>query len=113
MRLVIYDIPKSVNKRRGEHWGAAKRYKDYWVKMVRTAIDNSHKPCKTRMRVSISMMRKRKLDPDNLVASCKPLIDSLVYWKLIKDDSEKWIELDCRQVVGKEKITIVVIEEVV
>jgi hypothetical protein len=55
-------------------------------------------------------MRKRALDRDNLWASVKPLVDALTFWCLIFDDSEKWIDLDCRQVIGKEKITIINIE---
>ena len=110
MKLIIPDIPKSPNKRRGEHWGAAKRYAKYWKDLVRSCIDNSHAPCRTRQRVIIVQMRKRKLDPDNLSASVKPCLDALTHWKLIRDDSDKWIELDCRQQIGKVKTTIIVIE---
>jgi Holliday junction resolvase RusA-like endonuclease len=94
------------------HWAARKRYNEYWRDLVRLEIDNSHKPCKVKMSVAIGQMRRRKLDPDNLHASVKNLLDALKYWKLIKDDSEEWITLSCSQVVGKEKITIVEIKEV-
>jgi hypothetical protein len=59
------------------------------------------------MRVDVSQMRRRKLDPDNLSASCKPILDALVSWKLIRDDSEKWCEFHPAQAIGPEKITIV------
>jgi Holliday junction resolvase RusA-like endonuclease len=112
MRLVIPDIPKSPNKRRGEHWSISRKYAEYWEGLVRSLIDNSHKPVKARRSVSISQMRRRKLDRDNLWASCKPVIDALTHWQLIKDDSEEWIELNCTQAIGKEKITIVEIQPV-
>jgi Holliday junction resolvase RusA-like endonuclease len=92
------------------HWGPRKRYGDLWRTLIRAEIDNSHKPCRKKMRVVISQMRKRLLDPDNLVASVKPILDALVDWKLIKDDSNEWIELDVRQTTGKEPMTIIHIQ---
>jgi Holliday junction resolvase RusA-like endonuclease len=115
VRLIIPDIPKSPNGKKGTirmDWWKRPAYRKYWQYLVRSAIDNSHKPCKVKMSVAICQMRQRKLDPDNLHASVKALLDALKYWKLIKDDSEEWIELSCTQVVGKEKITIVEIKEV-
>jgi hypothetical protein len=108
---MIGDIPKPPNRRRGEHWSKTSKYAKYWKALVRASFDNGHKPQTRRCKVTISQMRKRLLDRDNLFSSCKPITDALTFWKLIKDDSEKWIDLDCRQVVGKEKITIVIIEE--
>jgi len=115
MRLLIPEIPRSPNGPRGlfrMHWAARNRYFQRWHTLVRSAHDNGHKPCKVKMRVSISQMRKRKLDTDNLYASVKPILDALKYWKLIKDDAPDWCELTCSQVVGKEAVTIVVIEEI-
>ena len=116
MRIVINEIPKSPNGKSGTirmNWWKRPAYRRYWHGLVRAAIDNSHNPCNQRMRVVISQMRRRKLDRDNLWASNKIVLDALTAWKLIKDDSEKWIELDCTQVVGKEKWTIITIENVV
>jgi hypothetical protein len=110
VRLTLPDIPKSPNRRRGEHWSRSSKYAEYWKQLVRAQIDNSHKPQRKRCTVTISQMRKRALDRDNLWASVKPLVDALTFWCLIFDDSEKWIDLDCRQVIGKEKITIINIE---
>lgn len=110
MRIILPDIPKSPNRRRGEHWVVSKRYANYWKDLVRSQIEHPGE-CTIKMRVSISQMRKRTMDRDNLIASCKPLIDALTHWKLIKDDSEKWIDLDVRQVIGKEKITVVEVVE--
>lgn len=113
MRLVIDEIPVGLNSgngllRMGRR--ARSKYNERWRQLVRSAIDNSHKPCRKKMVVSISQMRRRLFDPDNLSASCKPILDALVHWKLIKDDSEKWCDFHPVQIVGKQKITIIQIQ---
>lgn len=113
IRMVIPDIPRSPNGPRGllrMHWAARNRYFQLWHTYIRAAIDNSHAPCKQKMRVGISQMRKRLLDTDNLYASVKPICDGLKKLNLIKDDSPQWMELECRQVVGKTPMTVIVIE---
>lgn len=114
MRLVIPDIPKSPNGKNGTirtAWYRRPKYSRYWRDLVRSQISQPG-CCKERMNVVISQMRRRLLDKDNLYASNKVVLDALKSWHLIFDDSERWIDLDCRQNVGKEKTTIVVIEEV-
>jgi Holliday junction resolvase RusA-like endonuclease len=94
------------------HWAARDRYMKYWRDLVRSQINNGHFACHVKSKVSISQMRKQKLDKDNLYSSCKPVLDALVYWSLIKDDSMEWIDLHVVQTIGKEKLTIVEIEEI-
>ncbi|MBN1567963.1 MAG: hypothetical protein JXA73_08945 [Acidobacteria bacterium] len=115
MRLVIPDIPRSPNGtngllRMGQR--ARTKYNQYWRELVRSQIDNSHKPRHRRCAVFISQMRRKSLDRDNLYSSCKPILDALVHWKLIRDDSEKWIDFQPVQVIGKERITIIQIVEI-
>ena len=114
MRLVLPDIPVGLNGNNGLlRMGGRRRskYNKYWVFLVRGQIDNTHKTPKGRQVVHVSQMRRQLFDRDNLYASCKPICDALVHWKLIKDDSEKYIDLQPTQIIGKEKITIVNIEE--
>jgi hypothetical protein len=115
MRLIIPDIPRGMNGSNGllrMGYRARSKYNSYWRDLVRSQIDNSHKPQRSKCIVSISQMRHKKLDPDNLSASCKPILDALKWWRLIKDDSEEWIDLRPSQTIGKEKIMIINIEEV-
>jgi Holliday junction resolvase RusA-like endonuclease len=110
MRLTLPDIPRGMNGSNGllrMGWRARSKYNHYWIQLVRSQIDMTHKTPRTRQTVFISQMRRKAMDRDNLYASCKPILDALVHWKLIKDDSEKYIELIPTQVIGKEKITIV------
>jgi Holliday junction resolvase RusA-like endonuclease len=52
------------------------------------------------------------MDYDNLVASCKCVLDALVDWELIADDSPDHIELTVRQEVAKTPRTDVLIEKI-
>ena len=113
MRLVIPDIPRSPNGPKGllrMHWAAKNKYNLYWYQLVRSMIDMTAVYPTGRQKVSISQMRRRMLDPDNLVASVKPILDALVKWELIEDDDAEHIELQVTQAKGKEKITIIDIE---
>jgi hypothetical protein len=116
MKLIIPDIPRGMNGSNGllrMGHRARSKYNEYWRQLVRSQIDMTHKTPRTRQVVSISQMRRKEFDKDNLYASCKPICDALVHWKIIKDDSEKYIDLRPTQIKGKEKITIVNIEAVI
>jgi hypothetical protein len=113
MRLVLPDVPVGLNGTKGllrMGWRARSRYNKYWHQLVRAAAIPTGKPPKGKQMVFVSQLRPRLLDPDNLAASCKPILDALVAWKLIKDDSEKYIALRPAQNRGKTKTTVVVIE---
>ena len=114
MRLIIPDIPRGMNGSNGllrMGHRARTAYNHYWIMLVREQINMSHKMPRIRQVVSISQVRRRLFDRDNLYASCKPICDALVHWKLIKDDSEEYIDLKPTQTIGKEKITVVNISE--
>jgi len=113
MRIVLPDIPVGLNGANGllrMNWRKRSKYNQYWKQLVRSGIDMSHKTPRGRQIVYVSQIRRKLLDRDNLYASCKPILDALVAWGLIKDDSEKYIDLRPVQNIGKIKMTIVVIE---
>jgi hypothetical protein len=62
-----------------------------------------------RAAVRITLVRTggRALDPDNLVAATKPLIDGLTVGRLIVDDSDRHIRLEVRQAVGHKRTCLV------
>ena len=112
MQIVINDIPVSPNGPGGllrMHWATRKRYNDMWKIMVRQQITPQNPP-EGKMSVRITQNRRRRLDPDNLVASCKPILDALVAWGLIRDDSEKYCHLEVRQTTGIYAETSIEIE---
>lgn len=71
------------------------------AKGVRPAAPNATGPrsvCITR----IMGPRARRYDADNLAGGAKPLLDELVKFKLLKDDSEKWCRVEYAQERGRE-----------
>lgn len=114
MRIVLDDIPVGLNGATGLlRMGPIRRsrYNRYWRGLVRAAIRNDHRTPRGKQIIHISQMRPRRFeDRDNLYGSCKPILDALVHWGLIRDDSEKYIDLRPVQTAGRAKVTIVVIE---
>lgn len=51
----------------------------------------------------ITLHRSRLLDADNAAGSCKPIIDSLRYARIIPEDNPQAIKLEVRQVKVKAK----------
>lgn len=54
-----------------------------------------------RVRLNISVYRWNRQDPDNAVASVKPLIDALVERGWLSDDSPRWLELAVREEIDR------------
>jgi Holliday junction resolvase RusA-like endonuclease len=111
MRLEIPEVPRSPNGQNGllrMHWRTRARYWMHWGQLVRAAVTQGNRtPPEGRQRVQVVQFRRRKLDTDNLYASCKPLIDALVTWNLLRDDDEGHILLEVRQDVQREQRTLV------
>jgi len=112
MKLTI-DLPIiSANKLLRMHWAKrAKIQQDYyWAIMKELGCDNPNclHPLRDRKkkRVVITSYRKRLLDKERLYGGTAPLTDALKKAGLIWDDSEKWLDLEDRQVVdGKNPRT--------
>jgi hypothetical protein len=111
---VVIEIPLSVpsgNAYRpgGEyrHWAKYKRLREEWqgwivfklggpkLRRLQKWVEKN----RPKMRVQFTCYRKRRIDPSNLHAGLKPVLDCLVMPKrshpsglgLIVDDSEKWL----------------------
>jgi len=96
MKLVIPAIPPSPNRILGKHWSVKAGEKNAWVLLVRGQV--LPKPVqKFRCRVAIRLFHPRQYDKDNLYASVKPVVDALKHWRLIRDDSSEWLDLDVQQ----------------
>lgn len=106
VNLSIPDIPVGPNGPRGllrMHWARRRKYTEKWSWLIRAAMGY---PCifdaaPDKAKVTITQHRKRLMDKDNLYASCKPLLDGLVDWQLIADDSPSHCELDVQQRIAE------------
>jgi hypothetical protein len=95
--LEIPRIPPSPNALLGFHWRHRHRNSAVWQKEIVYALLTSGQPLQRlpyeRARVTIHRQSRGELDPDNLVASTKPILDALRYARVLVDDSPKHLEL--------------------
>lgn len=115
MKLTIKDIPVSMNGPRGllrMHWARRRKYTEKWSWMIRGALGYPGvlEPAPDKARVYITQYRKRLMDTDNLFASVKPILDGLIDWQLIRDDSPGHCELTVKQEKSGETRTEISIE---
>ena len=111
VELVFKDIPISLlcpspNRALRMHWSRRKVLKKKWTQYFlehRHKFDIPIKKCRlilTRGYVN----RRHRLDPDNLTASFKYLIDAMIDAGILEDDSaDVVVSLECRQVKQKRK----------
>ena len=104
----------TLNKLLRMHWAVKKRLQDQInteIAVIVNAMVTSTGEIppeflgmKKKRVLIITLYRKKLQDPDNLVGSCKPLIDAVKKTGLIYDDSDTWVKLDIRQLIaGQEK----------
>jgi len=104
MKLSIQEKIESQNKfnnRRGiGAQFAYRKYRDNWKEQIMVALPlgarNSHGD--NRFMVTITSYRSRLLDKGNLYGGSKPILDALIHFGVIRDDSPKWCEEEVKQV---------------
>jgi len=65
-------------------------YKKGWIKAIRDFMGGG--PYLQRMeRIIIFSLRERRIDHDNLVTGAKAMVDALVKFGWLNDDSPKWV----------------------
>lgn len=75
------------------HWRARHRLKDMWLLYV---LEQRPSRWKAATGVAVHITRHssgKEMDPDNLYASCKFVLDALVRGRIIVDDSPEHITL--------------------
>jgi len=65
-----------------------------WRKAAGEALRAAHIPACERVKVSLLYIpaQNRRRDPDNLVASMKPVVDALVDAGIVPDDTQEFVE---------------------
>jgi Holliday junction resolvase RusA-like endonuclease len=67
-----------------------------------------------KVRVKITVYRGKEQDPDNAVASVKPILDALVEAGWLRDDTSEWLVLEVEEVKGtkkKDRRTVIELED--
>ena len=82
--------PKSTNQLLGAHYRTKHENAMTWKNLVAWAVKGKE-PTEPLTKVKITLVRYnyRMLDFDGCVASFKPVVDGLVYSKIIKNDTYK------------------------
>jgi hypothetical protein len=93
----------SLNGRRRAHW---RQVWDAGVEVswyMSIALDARPLPHFNRARVTCTFVypTHRRRDPDGLAGLCKPILDSLVNWNVLPDDTTEHVELAVRAIVEK------------
>ena len=92
-RVFVPVAPLSVNRVLRMHWRRRQQYNTHVLSAVLVAknrIGMFGRPMFDEVNLSLHVKSRRgqiAMDPDNLVASCKPFIDALVVHGIIRDDS--------------------------
>lgn len=93
MKIIVNDIPSSLNKfmgRRNE-W-SYRAEKKHWTELISSLSKAPEKPFeKAKVTITYYFGSKRRHDPDNYCG--KVIMDGLVAARVIKDDSFECIDL--------------------
>lgn len=116
INLTLPIVTKSNNQLLRMHWAVRRRIKVSYMDELLVAIRESKYANRElltnkKRKCHIISFRKRLLDADNLVGGLKPLIDCLVEWKLLKDDSPEFVELKIEQKKSKHPRTEIILKD--
>ena len=114
MKLTLPLPPNRANAR--EHWRVTHRKKKQYYKEAEMALvlQLGHPvsgitcvPFAVTVSATTTLYVWNKMDRDNLVARLKWLIDCLVRYGLLIDDSEEWLDLQMpKQVVDRKNMRV-------
>ena len=92
--LTSFVVPfalRSCNPGMGRHWSKKAKLARLWKTYVRAFGGMGPRvdfPC----RVEVHLCSAYAVDPGNRAAAAKPVLDALVFWKWLKDDSDQWLD---------------------
>jgi len=90
---------QTYNKRHKQHWTKSYKWKKKLFEDILWCYDqNTDKFCD----IVITQYRYRLLDRDNLVYSCKELLDVLKEKGYIVNDNEKWVKIEYLQKINRK-----------
>ena len=96
-------LPRSANRVLRAHWGARCRERDSWIEYVHSVSGRRPRPVDRKVRLEVTVHRRKLQDPDNANASVKPLLDALKRTGWLRDDSPRWLDLSVTEAVEKDR----------
>lgn len=100
---ITFDVPRetpSANNFAYCHWRVRHADKQLWSTLLLYAIGGSANyrnwQATGKRKLLVERFGKRKLDPDNLIAGLKGIIDHLRALGLLVDDNDEYLELEAR-----------------
>jgi len=94
---MIPRIPLTRNQADQSKWWGRHRQTKLWRTEILVAFGRRAVPPK-KAHVDITVYRGKSQDPDNLVASMKPILDALVKCGWLTDDNDAGVVLSVREV---------------
>ncbi len=88
-------------------WYVYDNYKKKWFKYLPLFIKVAKGVPAGKRKVIITGYLKRRLDDDNFALGCKPIMDFLVKWFWIRNDSPVWVEVERDQVISQREETTI------
>ena len=93
LKITISLPPPSLNVLLNMHYRDRVKLKrrikrEVWVQVVAQKLGPAFP---FQVKITGTRWGKQKLDPDNLIGSLKPVIDALVWNKVLQDDTEKHV----------------------
>lgn len=114
-RWVFLKVPETANARLRTHWRDRSRESKTWRLLVRAICGvprDGEVPSDGKIRIGITMTRRRRQDPDNRQASVKPLLDAIVKAGWLVDDDDEHLELSVEEVLGGRPETVITWEKI-
>ncbi len=108
--LVLPRLPLTANERLRLHWAAQRRDGKSWREALLAAGRPPREP-PARAVVRLTIHRRRLQDPDNQVASVKPILNALVARGWLVDDSADHVDPHVEECKGLAVGTVVEWEE--
>ncbi len=115
VRLRVEKAVKSLNYFVGRHWRVKHKETKEWEWVIRAAHKAPLPKASGKMDLTITSIRTRSLDKDNLTGGAKGLVDALKRLGAIVDDCPDLLNLDVRQEKAKNAThaqTVIELKEV-
>ena len=105
IQFTIDGVTVSQNKLDGAHWSVKHAQRTLWHQAVAYTIGRARKPCDSKAAVSVVRVSKRLIDPLNVYAGLKWIVDALVELGSLRGDTyeDMTIRVDQRKCAKDEK----------